>query len=157
MTSRSTIWLTCVGTFAFGVASPASAPRAENAIGCPESGMPIETLGSEKSQRLAIYEQAKACVNGGKPLAYCYFNRGSLYLTLGEHQKAINDLTEALKGRQGDSVALTRRAQAYQALGRKSEALDDFRAALDANPKLETAQEGFERIVTEQQRSERHK
>jgi hypothetical protein len=28
---------------------------------------------------------------------------------------------------------------------------------LEANPKLESAQEGFDRIVTEQQRSNRHK
>src|SRR5262245_66508683 len=105
MTCRSTIWLTCVGTFALGVASPASAPRAENAIGCPESGMPIETLGSEKSQRLAIYEQAKACVNGGKPLAYCYFNCGSLYLTLGEYQKDIHELNETVNERRARYVA----------------------------------------------------
>jgi tetratricopeptide (TPR) repeat protein len=264
-----------IALFALGLLSPVNVTRAESEVRCPESGMPIETLGSEKEQRQVLYQQAKACVNGGKPLqavallsrviksdptdavaylnrgsaqaaagevalalsdfsvainldpnlveawynrgttfthirrfesaiadfteairlkpdlalaycnrglanvqlgrydealvdyvvaidrdpklTYCYFNRGSLYLTLGDYQKAINDLTEALKERGGDPVALTRRAQAYEALGRKSEALDDFRAALDANPKLESAQEGFERIMTEQQQSERHK
>jgi tetratricopeptide (TPR) repeat protein len=90
-------------------------------------------------------------------LAYCYFNRGSLYLTLGEYQKAISDLTEALGERHDDPFALTRRAQAYEAIGEKARALDDFRAALDANPKLESAREGFDRITTEQQRSDRHK
>jgi tetratricopeptide (TPR) repeat protein len=50
---------------------------------------------------------------------------------------------------------LTRRGQAYEALGEKSKALDDFRAALDAQPNLESAKEGFARVMTEQQRSHR--
>ena len=54
----------------------------------------------------------------------------------------------------GDPVALTRRTQAYEAIGQKAQALDDFRAALDASPKFESWQEGFNRIMTEQQRSE---
>ncbi len=90
-------------------------------------------------------------------LTYCYFNRGTLYLTLGEYRKAINDYTEALGERQDDPVALTRRAQAYEAIGQKAQALDDFRAALEANPKLESAREGFDRITIEQQRSNRDK
>ena len=43
-------------------------------------------------------------------LTYCYFNRGGLYLTLGEYQKAIIDFTEALGERRDDPLALTRRA-----------------------------------------------
>jgi tetratricopeptide (TPR) repeat protein len=50
--------------------------------------------------------------------------------------------------------ALTRRAQAYEAIGQKAQALDDFRAALEVNPRLESAREGFDRIMTEQQRSD---
>ena len=34
-------------------------------------------------------------------LTYCYFNRGGLYLTLGEYQKAIIDFTEALGEKAG--------------------------------------------------------
>jgi tetratricopeptide (TPR) repeat protein len=64
------------------------------------------------------------------PGTYCYFNRGNLYLTLGEYQKAISDFTAALGERRGDPLALTRRAQAYEAIGQKAQALDDFRAAL---------------------------
>ena len=52
-------------------------------------------------------------------------------------------------------MALTRRGQAYEALGEKSKALDDFRAALDAQPNLESAKEGFARLMAEQQRSHR--
>ena len=272
---EKTIRLTCALALALGLVAAATLARAGTAPGCPESGMPIETLGSQKEQREVLYQQAKACVNGGKPvqavalisqliksdptdavayldrggvhasigevalaisdfsvainlqsdlveawynrgttfaqirrferaiadfteairlkpdfaraycnrglanvqlgryddaladyviaidrdakLTYCYFSRGSLYLTLGEYQKAINDLTQALSEKRGDPIALTRRAQAYEALGQKSRALDDFRAALEVSPKLESAREGFERIMTEQQRSERRK
>jgi len=44
-----------------------------------------------------------------------------------------------------------------EALGQKALALDDFRAALDADAALESAKEGFARIMTEQQRSEGQK
>jgi len=88
-------------------------------------------------------------------LAYCYFNRGNLYLTLGDYRKAIDDLTQALGERPENPVALTRRGQAFEALGEKSKALDDYRTALDADPNLESAKEGFARIMAEQQRSHR--
>jgi len=42
-------------------------------------------------------------------LTYCHFNSGTLYLTLGEYQKAINDFSEALKEKGNDPFALTRR------------------------------------------------
>ena len=48
MTSRSTICLTCVGVLALGVVSPMNVARAESDVRCPESGMPIETLGSDR-------------------------------------------------------------------------------------------------------------
>src|SRR6476619_8498435 len=67
MTIRSTICLTCVGVLALGLVSPVNVARAESAVSCPESGVPIETLGSDKAQRQALYQQAKACVNRGKP------------------------------------------------------------------------------------------
>ncbi|MGA7373521.1 MAG: tetratricopeptide repeat protein [Methyloceanibacter sp.] len=69
----------------------------------------------------------------------------------------MGDFSEALKERPSDPVTLTRRAQAYEAIGQKAEALDDFRAALDASPKLESAQEGFDRIMSAQQRSDGQK
>ena len=85
---------------------------------------------------------------------YCYFNRGNFYLTIGEYQKAIDDFTQALGERQSEPTALSRRGQAHEALGQLSQALDDFRAALNADPKLESAREGFARITEEQKRSD---
>ena len=60
----------------------------------------------------------------------------------------------------GDSpagaVALGRRGQAYEAMGEASRALDDYRAALEAYPKLEAAREGFARIKTKQRLANGH-
>jgi len=232
-----TINLTWVATFALGLVGAMSPARADTAPICTESGLPIETLGSDKEQREALYQQATACVREGKPLqavallsqiiksdptaavaylnrgsaqasagevalalndfsvainlqpdlvvawynrgttfthirrfesaiadfteairlkpdfalaycnrglanlqlghydealvdyvvaidrdpklTYCYFNRGNLYLTLGEYQKWISDFTAALGERRGNPLALTRRAQAYEAIGQK--------------------------------------
>jgi hypothetical protein len=49
---------------------------------------------------------------------------------------------------------LSRRGQAYEALDQKVHALDDFRAALQVDPKLESAKEGFAQLMAEQQRSD---
>ena len=75
---------------------------------------------------------------------------GNLYLTLGEYQKAIDDLTRTLATNTRDAVALTRRGQAYEALGQLDKALDNFRSALEITPRLESAEEGFARITQQQ-------
>lgn len=87
-------------------------------------------------------------------LSYCCFNRGNLYLILGEFQRAVDDLTKALAASPKDATALSRRGQAYEALGQSGLALDDFRTALEINPGLESAKEGFARVMIEQQRSD---
>ena len=70
--------------------------------------------------------------------------------------KAINDLTEALSERRDDAVALTRRAQAYEALGRKRSARRFPRRARGQSEARK--REGrLCRIMTEQQRSEGQK
>jgi len=87
-------------------------------------------------------------------LNYCHLNRGTLYLALGEYQKAIEDLMRAIGGKPSDAIALSRRGQAREALGQTNQALDDFRAALEANPQLDSVEEGFARIMAQQQRSD---
>lgn len=70
---------------------------------------------------------------------------------LGGYEEAIADFTQAIGEGPSGAIALSRRGQAYEALGQASKALDDFRAALDAAPHLESAREGFARITTQQQ------
>ncbi|MGB6195529.1 MAG: tetratricopeptide repeat protein, partial [Methyloceanibacter sp.] len=85
---------------------------------------------------------------------YCRFNRGSLYLTLGYYQKAIDDFSEALTAKPKDSITLTKRGQAYELLGQTNLALDDFRAALDSRPDLRIAKEGLARILAQQKQTD---
>jgi tetratricopeptide (TPR) repeat protein len=79
----------------------------------------------------------------------------SVCKAVGEYRKAVDDLNQALAEKPEDPTALSRRGQAYEALDQKAQALDDFRLALDTNPGLESAKEGFARIMTEQQRSQK--
>ena len=88
---------------------------------------------------------------------YCYLNRGTLYLTLGEYQKAIEDLTLGIGDKPSDAIALSRRGQAHEALGHLGQALDDFRAALEGDPTLESAKEGFARVTAQRQQSDKGK
>ena len=71
--------------------------------------------------------------------------------------KAIDDLTQALGDKPSDAIALSRRGQAHEPLGQVTQALDDFRAAIEANSNLESAKEGFSRLTAQQHRSETSK
>lgn len=104
--------------------------------------------------QLGRYDEALADYTKGleldpKELTYCYFSRGTFYLTTGEYQKAVDDFTKALGQKPSDAVALSRRGQAYEGLGLVSQALEDFRAALQLNPELESAKEGVRRLGEE--------
>ncbi len=100
----------------------------------------------------ALIDYTKGLELDPKKLTYCYFSRGTFYLTFGEYQKAVDDLTKALEQKPSDAVALSRRGQAYEGLGQVNRALEDFRAALHLNSKLDSAREGFERLSSEQKR-----
>jgi tetratricopeptide (TPR) repeat protein len=88
-------------------------------------------------------------------LTYCHFNRGNLYLILGEWLKAISDYTTALGERPSDSITLSRRGQAYEAIAQTKQALDDYNAALEINPRIESAREGVARLMEQQKRSDK--
>jgi tetratricopeptide (TPR) repeat protein len=99
------------GLLALGLSTPMSIARTDTAPGCPDSGMPIEPLGSDKEQHEALYQQARACVREGKPLravalltqiikydptsAIAYLNRGSAQASAGEVALAIGDFSVA--------------------------------------------------------------
>ena len=118
MTSRSTICLICVGLFVVGVASAPNVARAESDVRCPDSGLPIETLGSEKAQRQMLYQQAKACMNGGKPL------------------QAVALISQIIKSDPTDGVAYLNRGSAQAAAGEVALALGDFSVAIKLDPNL---------------------
>jgi tetratricopeptide (TPR) repeat protein len=79
-------------------------------------------------------------------LAYCHFSRGTLYLAIGEYEKAIDDFSKQLELRT-DAITYSRRGQAHEALGKVEQALKDFQAAEQLDPKLESAREGLARLA----------
>lgn len=106
--------------------------------------------------QLGRYDEAlagytKALKLDPKRLTYCYFSRGTLYLTTGEYQNAVDDFTKALEQKPSDAIALSRRGQAFEGLRQVSRALEDFRAALELDPKLESAREGVGRLGAEEE------
>src|SRR6476620_11630897 len=101
---------------ALGLVATMNVARAESDIRCPESGMPIETLGSDKAQRQALYQQAKACVNGGKPL------------------QAVALISQIIKSDPTDAVAYLNRGSAQAAAGEMALALGDFSVAIKLDP-----------------------
>jgi tetratricopeptide (TPR) repeat protein len=99
----------------FGAKSPAGAATAP---ACPESGIPIETLGTEKEQRQVLYQQAKACVNGGKPI------------------QAVALISQIIKSDPTDAVAYLNRGSAQAAAGEVALVLGDFSVAINLDPNL---------------------
>jgi len=71
---------------------------------------------------------------------------------LREYQNAVDDFTKAIEQKPSDAIALSRRGQAFEGLGQISRALEDFRAALQLDPQLESAREGVGRLGEEQKR-----
>ena len=70
-------------------------------------------------------------------LALAYNDRGSVYDSLGEYQRAIQDYDQAIRLEPQDALAYANRALAYTDLGKAMEAQQDVARA---------AQLGFDRI-----------
>ncbi|MGB7337941.1 MAG: tetratricopeptide repeat protein [Phototrophicaceae bacterium] len=66
---------------------------------------------------------------------YPYNNRSRAYLMSAQYQQAINDATQSiLLGNTHQYLPLTNRGTAYLAMGNGAAALQDFQAAITANP-----------------------
>jgi tetratricopeptide (TPR) repeat protein len=103
--------------------------------------------GEEPPQKRQRSTDLDSGVQRDAKLPFCYANCGSLYLVRGEYEKAISDFTEVVKLVPSDAMALSRRGQAYEALGQRDHALSDFQSALQKNPKLISAMEGVARLM----------
>lgn len=71
--------------------------------------------------------------------ATAHVNRGTAYLRKGEADRAIADLTAALRLEPGDVVALNRRGEAYGAKADFTRAIADFSEAVRLNPRYPLA------------------
>ncbi|MGB0058059.1 MAG: tetratricopeptide repeat protein, partial [Methyloceanibacter sp.] len=92
--------------------------RAETTPVCAEGGLLIETLGSDKEQRQALYQQARVCVKEGKPL------------------QAVALLSQIIKSDPTSASAYLNRGSAQASVGEVALALGDFSAAINLDPKL---------------------
>lgn len=84
---------------------------------------------------LADCTQAIA-LDGNHP--YPYNNRARAYLMTGAYQQAITDATQSIAlGNPHDYLAFTNRGTAYLSLSDANAALNDFMAAIEANPEYD--------------------
>jgi tetratricopeptide (TPR) repeat protein len=129
----ATIRLTSRRSFARGLTRPSaslvavlgavaalvgSGAGAETEPKCADNSLPIETLGSDEVERQALYAQAKACVDGGKP------------------QLAVALLTQIIKSDPTDATAYLNRGSALARTGEVALALSDFGVAIGLKPDL---------------------
>jgi tetratricopeptide (TPR) repeat protein len=96
----------------------------------------------------AIAEQTKALeINSTTPEAYSYyFNRASAYLKAGKATQGLSDTERALQLSPNSAFALNARGQILGALGRRQDAIADFRKALAIDPNIEDSRDGLRRL-----------
>ena len=76
-----------------------------------------------------------------KPNQKAYADRGFAFANLGQHSKAIEDYSNALKILSQDSEIYYRRGLSYKAIGKMDEACKDF---------SKSAELGYEPAIAEQ-------
>uniref|UniRef100_A0A146L0Q2 Stress-induced-phosphoprotein 1 n=2 Tax=Lygus hesperus TaxID=30085 RepID=A0A146L0Q2_LYGHE len=79
-------------------------------------------------------------------LADIYSNRAMCYQQRWDSKKVIEDSTKALELVPSHAKALVRRAQAYEALEKYQESLDDFEMAVRLQPNMDVAHKGAVRV-----------
>mmetsp|Transcript_26661 Transcript_26661/g.44592 ORF Transcript_26661/g.44592 Transcript_26661/m.44592 type:complete len:258 (+) Transcript_26661:33-806(+) len=91
-------------------------------------------------------------------LAIYYSNRAATYLQLGKYQRVIDDCGLALELSPQYVKALVRRAQAYEAVSKKAQALADLKKAVAVEPNLTREAQDvrrLERDVAEEREKEK--
>ena len=95
----------------------------------------------------ADIEQAVTLIAGpaAKPDAKLYNNRAWAYHLIGADAKALPIVTKSLELEKSPN-ALETRAEIYEKLGRREEAIADYRAALAGAPTMQSAKDGLARM-----------
>ncbi len=96
----------------------------------------LRVLQNDNEGALADYAAGLALV---PDLADAYVNRGMVYVRVsGKEAMAIEEINKGLRiGSRDESVALFGRALAYEALGRVSDAYQDYKRAAELKPQWE--------------------
>jgi tetratricopeptide (TPR) repeat protein len=82
---------------------------------------------------------------GTHTLAMAYNNRGWAYHEKGEDAKALPDAEQAV-ALEPKASRIETRAEIYEKLGRRDQAIADYRAALKLDPNHATAMDGLKRL-----------
>ncbi|CAC9984241.1 hypothetical protein [uncultured Gammaproteobacteria bacterium] len=77
-----------------------------------------------------------------------FYNRGNIYMSLGEYQKAINDYDQAIAINPKDARSFYNRGLSYRKLEKEEKAIKDFKKAQDLDPSI-IAKEQIELIEKE--------
>ena len=92
-----------------------------------------EDCAQERDPDLSIGGCTAAIHSGewqGTDLAWAYYNRGSAYDDLGDHRRAIEDYTQALRLDPGDGSAYQNRGVSHESLGEYARAAADWERAI---------------------------
>lgn len=117
--------------------------RKEYALKLKEAGNKAYTA-KDYEKAIPLYSKAILC----KQDAIYYSNRAACYIALGEWQKAVDDTTAAINLNPQYVKALNRRANAYDNLGKYSEALLDYTAScIIDNFQNEASSNSVERLL----------
>lgn len=82
-----------------------------------------------------------------KPLlAYAYNNRAWAYHRKGDDQAGLRDIDMALILAPKNAAVIETRAEIYEKLGKHDQAVADYRAALQLDPKMTQASDGLKRL-----------
>ncbi|HEV2263527.1 MAG TPA: tetratricopeptide repeat protein [Stellaceae bacterium] len=82
-----------------------------------------------------------------KPLlAYAYNNRAWAYHRKGDDQAGLRDVDMALILAPKNAAVIETRAEIYEKLGKHDQAVADYRAALQLDPKMTQASDGLKRL-----------
>uniref|UniRef100_A0A7S1G8S4 Uncharacterized protein n=1 Tax=Bicosoecida sp. CB-2014 TaxID=1486930 RepID=A0A7S1G8S4_9STRA len=133
------------------------APAAEPAEGAaPASWEAFKTAGndfykaSKFESAVDSYTQAVECADIGEAdKATIICNRAQCRLMLKDYEKAVEDANLVLAVQADNVKALFRRASALEALGKKEDALADFREVRRLQPAVTAAAAGIRRIESE--------
>ena len=91
----------------------------------------------ELAEKIAINDNIKRVAR--EKLALVYFNRGTTYSKLKQHEKAIKDYNKALKLNPNLVDAYNNRGNAYSDLKQHKKAIEDYNKVIERNPKYAEA------------------
>jgi tetratricopeptide (TPR) repeat protein len=125
------IFLLLIALFIIGL--PTYSHSEENSTG--QKPVPIQST----DKRQEVLQQLNKAIANNSDDTEAYFQRGKIYISLEDQQKAIADFTRVLELKPSYAEAYLQRGIAYTESGKYEDALTDLNKALDLNPRLEDA------------------